>query len=72
MPPAKDHAAMQRSVCTVCFRKPKNLRNITPRLKISLKEFVWPNYDTEDWDWLPTVICQGCYKGLYDAAKDPR
>jgi hypothetical protein len=72
MPPPKGHVDMQRSVCVVCFRKQKVLRPISAKVKISIKEFVFTDYDTEDWDWLPTVICSGCYKGLYDIGKNPR
>ena len=72
MPPAKDHPAMQKSVCAVCFRKPKRLRNISAKVKISIQENVLPDYDSENWSWLPTSICDGCYKGLWDLQKDPK
>ena len=63
---------MQRSMCAVCFRKQKILRSISAKVKMEIKEYVFANFDTEDWDWLPTKICSGCYKGLYDIAKNPR
>ena len=72
MPPAKDHVAMQKSVCAVCFRKPKSLRNISVKVKISIQNFIVPNFDTEEWEWLPKSICSGCYKDLYDVKKNPR
>lgn len=69
---AKDHPAMQRSVCGVCFKKPKTLKNITARVKVQIQEAILPEFGSEDWNWLPTVICGGCYKDLYDFQKNPR
>ena len=72
MPPAKGHAQMQRSVCAVCFKKPKNLRNISAKVKGSIMEHCFSEFDTEEWGWLPSVICAGCFKGLHDIDKNPR
>ena len=72
MPPAKNHFAMQRCVCAICFRKPKNLVNISAKVKMSIKEFILPDFEAVEWDWLPTSICSGCYKNLYDVKKDHR
>lgn len=72
MPPPKDHAAMQRSVCAVCFRKPKNLIKISAKVNITIKEFILPDFGTDKWDWLPTVVCSGCYHDLYAVKKNPR
>ena len=71
MPP-KNHADMQRSDCAVCFRKPKTLRNISDKVKIQIQETVLPQFSSEAWDWLPTVICAGCHKDLRDIQKNPR
>ena len=69
---AKSHNEMQRSVCFVCFRKPKNLRNITPRLESMLKEVISIPYSSEEWSWLPTVICGGCCLELCKVTKNPQ
>ena len=69
----KDHAAMQRSVCAVCFKKPQTLRNISASVKIQIKEFCqFDQFDADEWSWLPAVICGGCYKGLADIGKNSR
>ena len=62
----KDHAAMQKAVCLVCWRKQKNLRNISNKVKMEIKEHVLEDYDSEAKSWLPSVICGGCYKNLHD------
>ena len=72
MSPPKNHSAMQKCVCAVCFRKPPNLRNISARVSISIKENILPEFGSNDWDWLPTSICAGCYKNIYDFMKNPR
>ena len=69
---AKDHSAMQKSVCALCFRKPKTLRNISPRVRIMIQDMVMGDFSDESWIWLPTSICTGCYKDLHDCQKDPR
>ena len=69
--PAKNHAAMQKCVCAVCFHKPKSLRNISDKVKISIQEAVLPGFDTAPWSWLPTAICDGCYKELRDIKDNP-
>ena len=71
MPP-KDHAAWQKGVCAICFRKQKTLRNIAERVKIQIKEIILPGFGDNEWDWLPTVICGGCYKDLQDFQKNNR
>ena len=43
MPP-KDHAAWQKGVCAICFRKQKTLRNIAERVKIHIKEIIVPQF----------------------------
>ena len=72
MPQAKDHSQMQTSVCTVCFRKPKTLRKVSTRVEVQIKDFIFPSYGSEEWDWLPTSICSGCYMELYKVQKDPK
>ena len=72
MPLAKDNSVMQKSVCMMCFKKPKVMKNISEKVKISIKEGVLPEYDTDRWSWLPTSICGGCYKNMYDWKKNPR
>ena len=57
---------MQKAVCLVCWRKPKNVRNISRKVGMEIKEHVFEEYDTDAWSWLPTVICAGCYKNLHD------
>ena len=66
----KDHVGMQLSVCAVCFRKPKTLRGISAKVKISIQEEILPEFDSEPWSWLPTVICGTCYKDLRDHQLD--
>ena len=68
----KDHAAMQKSVCAVCFCKAKTMKNISARLEISVKELILPEFGSDEWSWLPTSICGGCYKDLYDFQKNSR
>lgn len=61
----KCHAEMQKSVCLMCFRKPKTLRKITPRTLTMFQNLVLSDYGAkEQWDWLPSVICAGCYSEL--------
>ena len=58
---AKNHEEMQKCVCVMCFKKPKNLRNLTPRIVTMLGNLVLNDYKNEEkWDWLPKVICVGC------------
>ena len=68
----KDHSAMQKSVCVMCFRKPKHLRNISSKVRIMIEELVLEDFSEEKWNWLPTVICSGCYKDLHDCTQDSR
>ena len=68
---AKTHYEMQKSVCLVCFKKPKTLRNITPRVESLVKTSIPLLSNNDEWSWLPTVICGGCYKDLEDVRKDP-
>ena len=68
---AKNHSEMQTSVCLLCFKKPKTLRNITPATRQLIKEFIPDLENTEDWQWLPTVICGGCYLELSKIKKNP-
>ena len=72
MPPPKNHSQMQKVVCAVCFRKPANMRNISDRVKITIKESILPDFGTGEWDWLPTSICSGCYKDIADFKQDPK
>ena len=71
MSPPKSHLEMQKSLCIVCFKKQKTLRNISARAEITIKELVLPGFGTDEWDWLPTSICGGCYKELYVAKNNP-
>ena len=64
MPPPKDHNAMKLSVCAICFRKPKNLRNISAKVKIQIQEAILSEFDDERFDWLPKMICLTCYKDI--------
>ena len=68
----KTHIDIQKSVCVMCFRKPKHMKNISEKVKISIKELVLHDYDEDEWSWLPTVICNGCYKDLYDCKTDSK
>ena len=68
----KDHAAMQRSVCAVCFKKHKTLRNISKKVKTQIKDKVLQEFDSSEWSWLPTVICGGCYVRLAEVVENPR
>ena len=72
MPGPKDHDAMQRSVCAMCFKKPKNLWKISAGCLISIKEHCLADFDSDKWSWLPKVICSGCYRALHEASKNPR
>lgn len=69
---AKSHNEMQKSVCFVCFLKPKTLRNITPRLESMLNNATSISYSSEEWSWLPTVICGGCCLALDKVSKNPK
>ena len=63
---------MQKSVCALCFRKSGRMINISARLQITVKEAILPSFGSDEWDWLPSVICSGCYKDLYDYKKNPK
>ena len=69
---AKSHEEMQRSVCVMCFRKQKHLKNMTLRISETFKQLVFSDFQNEEWAWLPTVICLGCYSELHKAMVDPR
>ena len=69
---AKTHPEMQNSVCLLCFRKPKTLRNISPMVDSLLKTVIPLLCNTEEWTWLPTKICGGCFFELHKVKKDPR
>ena len=68
---AKDHSQMQKSVCLMCWRKPKHLKNVSPAIKEQYKELVLPELGSDEWSWLPSVICLGCYTDLRHAKADP-
>ena len=72
MPPAKKHSDMQKSVCTVCFRKTGRMIPISKKLQITVQEAILPGYGSDDWAWLPSVICSGCYKELYTFKHDAK
>ena len=72
MPPPKSHNAMRLSVCAICFRKPKNLRNISAKVKIQIQEAILPEFGSERFDWLPTMICLTCYKDIAVWKQNPR
>ena len=72
MPPAKDHNAMQKSVCAICFRKSKNLRNISAKVQVQIEEAILPAFGSDEYDWLPTSICLGCYKDIHEWKKNTR
>ena len=71
MPPT-DHAVWQKGVCAICFHKQKTLRNIAERVKIQIKEIILPRFGENDWDWLSSVICSGCYKDLQEFQRNNR
>ena len=68
----KNHSDMAKCVCAVCFRTPKTIRNITPRVVNLVKDLVLSDFGEEKWDWLPSSICSGCYKNLHDCQINPR
>ena len=67
---AKTHLEMRQCVCIMCWRKPKNLRNITAPVRELLELHVLPA-DDDRWKWLPTVICLGCATDLRKLRSDP-
>lgn len=67
---AKTHLEMRQCVCIMCWRKPKNLRNITAPVRELLELHVLPA-DDDRWRWLPTVICLGCATDLRKLRSDP-
>ena len=68
----RDHAAMQHSVCAVCFKKHKTLRPISRNVRLQIKDKCLNEFDSDEWSWLPTVICGGCYLRLAEVVKNPR
>ena len=72
MPPAKKHSDMQKSVCTVCFKKTGRMIPISKKLQITVQEAILAGYGSDDWAWLPSVICSGCYKELYTFKHDAK
>lgn len=69
---AKTHFEMQASVCFLCFRKPKHLRNITPRLESMLESVMTIPFTSKEWSWLPTKICGGCCSELERVKRNPK
>ena len=72
MSPPKDHSQMQKLVCMMCFKKPKVMKNISEKVLNIIKEGVLPDYGSNQWSWLPTSICGGCYIKLFDWKKNSR
>ena len=69
---AKNHSEMQKSVCCMCWKKPKNLRNMTPLVRGLFKQLVFTGIDEESWSWLPKVICLACMTELRHAKTDSK
>ena len=69
---AKTHHEMQKSVCCMCWKKPKNLRNMTPLVREMFKQLVFIGIDEKSWSWLPQVICLACMTELRHAKTDPK
>ena len=53
---AKGHSEMQKSVCIMCFKKPKHLKNISSTISELFKKLVLQDYQSEKWVWLPNVM----------------
>ena len=58
-------------MCDV-LQEAKTLKDMTPRIIEPFRQMVLSDFQTEQWEWLPTVICLGCYSELNRAMVDPR
>ena len=68
---AKDHAAMRKSVCAVCFLKPKTLRPISKLASSLICKFVFSEFCDSPWSWLPSHICGICYLEIMRTRDNP-
>ena len=57
----KSHSDFAKAVCLVCFRKNKNMRNISPAVASAIQEFAFSDISEPQWSWLPTAICASCH-----------
>ena len=68
----RTHSENCKVVCIVCFRKPKELRNITDSVRDLIEKHILSDLSDQKWSWLPTTICGGCRNKLSDMNKDPK
>lgn len=64
----RSHSESLSVLCTVCFSKGKDLRNISANIEELVKEFAIPYFDRNDL-LCPTSICDLCRKSLSKIAK---
>ena len=69
---AKKHSETQKSVCCMCWKKPKNLRNMTPLVRGLFKQLVFTDIGDESWSWLHQVICLACMTELRHAKTESK
>ena len=67
MPPALKHEDVLKQICGICYRKVKNLRNITNAFHDLIKKHHHPDYNLLSGDY-PTVVCAPCQSSLRDIA----
>ena len=77
MPPCKakksgprDHAETLEVLCVVCFRKEKNLKNISQEIVAGIKAHVSEHYKETNKN-LPQKICSSCRNKIVDLNKKP-
>ena len=68
MPPSLKHEDVLKQVCGICFRKVKNLRNITSAFLELIKKHHHTEYNLLSGDYA-TVVCAPCQSILREIAK---
>ena len=65
---ARTHTESLKTVCAACWRKPKNVRNVSDRVEELIRQFVFKDYSKSN-GYHPSVVCTGCQQTLSDLAK---
>ena len=66
-----DHTAVLKKICGLCYKKSKNLQNITPTILDLIKNHHYANYNVCDGDFA-TVLYDSCRRALRDIASSSK
>ena len=65
---ARTHTESLRVVCAVCWRKQKNVSNVSDKLADLICQFSFHGYNRKNY-FHPKVICDGCRRTIIDLEK---